>query len=160
MLKRLVLREELRNSASNVLKYVAILSRVKKQLFGIQEGSKTFNKLAKEQNDVSIKLKSAMNQYKIITRRYRSETDDNISEEMNRQFELIRSDFKDLYLKQRALVKGNVMIMRRLGIHPEEPKSEQKSEDKETKDLQNSREKRKEKTDMATSIENVAREKV
>ena len=60
-----------------------------------------------------------MKQYKLTTRQYRSITVDNESEELNRQFELIRSDFKDLSMRQRALVKGNIMIMEKLGIFGE-----------------------------------------
>lgn len=75
------------------------------------------SKLKNQLNTYQIKLKTALKYYKLITRQYRSITDDNISEELNRQFELIRADFKELNCRQRALLKGNEMIMEKLGFN-------------------------------------------
>ncbi len=50
-------------------------------------------------------------------RQYKAISDDNIMEEMVRQFDFIREDFKELFLKQRKILEINCDIMEHLNMN-------------------------------------------
>lgn len=45
-------------------------------------------------NMLIIKFRKTLNMYKMVSRQYKSICDENISEEMTRQFDFLREDFK------------------------------------------------------------------
>ncbi len=49
---------------------------------------------------------------------YRSVGDENISEEIGRQFDFMREDFKLLFQKQKLILKSSICIMDKLGFDP------------------------------------------
>lgn len=59
-----------------------------------------------------IRLRKAMNEFKIVQRLYRSIQDTgSLNEEMSREFDLLRSEFKELMNKQTSLVQLNEDIL-------------------------------------------------
>ncbi|KRX06937.1 hypothetical protein PPERSA_07100 [Pseudocohnilembus persalinus] len=116
VLQRLFVRDKMKDAASTVLTTLAKMQvyKVKCKKQGIEfEKKSDFNKLV-------VKLGQAVSVYKIVNRQYRAICDENIQEEMSRQFELMRQQFQDLFFKQQMLLEANIDIMEHLQMNSQQ----------------------------------------
>ncbi|KAL4474749.1 hypothetical protein ABPG74_001445 [Tetrahymena malaccensis] len=106
VLQRLHLKGQMKHHAAHIL---TLLAKI-----GLANRKGKFEGQFKKQTQ--IRLRKALNEFKIAQRQYRSIGDENISEEMGRQFDFLREDLKEIQKKQNALLETNIQLMQHLKL--------------------------------------------